>query len=245
MTVTADTDLQKELDDANAKVDEFRDHNRSLNAAKTELEGKLIAVEKMRDAALEDVATYQTKLKVFDGVDVPALQASLAEAVTARDAHVTTIAALEQKVTTLEARPDLMPKVAELETALAAAHTAHAQDGFKHAVGFAALKHHVQPATLEFVVGEAKKTFALQADGSLKTTVFSKVAPGEHLSIDEWLEQQAVVNPWLFMPSKGGGANGGAGPSQRPPERKVVDAADAYAFGQNLQAIADGRVDVK
>ena len=46
------------------------------------------------------------------------------------------------------------------------------------------------------------------------------------------------------MPSKGGGAHAAPG-GGAPPAKRIIEADDPYAFGQNLTDIATGKVDVR
>lgn len=199
-----------------SKLDEFRENNRKLNAAVTELDAKLAAAETARIVALADAEKVKADLATFEGVD-PA----------------------EYK--NLKAKPDDTKRATELEAALTAERTAHAATQLKNVVAADFFRIGGRPGALDYIVGKAAETFTMHG-GKVTTKAFSAKEPGVPLTVAEWMTSQLSAADFAFLPSKGGGATGGAGGA---PPRRTIDASDAYAVGLNLEAIAKGEVDVR
>jgi hypothetical protein len=62
------------------------------------------------------------------------------------------------------------------------------------------------------------------------------------MTFTEWAESLVREAPYLFEANKGGGGRGGG--SNQPPER-IIQGGDPLTFGQNLEAIAAGKVEVQ
>jgi hypothetical protein len=166
------------------------------------------------------LADAEAKLKAFDGIDPAEYQ-------------------------TLKARPDLTPRVTELEAALAtergakttAQQTADAAV-FRAKVADSFLAAGGRPEALEFVVAKAREQFVLE-NGALSTKDFSPSRPGEPLSLAEWMGARILDSAFAFKPSSGGGASHSATPQ---PKRTI--GSDPLEFGRNVEAIAKGQVTV-
>lgn len=141
----------------------------------------------------------------------------------------------------LKGKPDVSPKVAELEAGLAAERAAHEATKFKNLMTFEFLNAGVRESAVDFVFDKASKDFTMK-DGKPTTELFSEKTPGEHLSVEEWLTKQMGPLEFCFKPSRGGGA-GGSG-SGGPAPRRVIS-NDPLTVGQNLEAIARGDVTVE
>jgi len=167
-------------------------------------------------------AELETKLRAFDGID-------------------------PEEYKGLKARPDLTPRVSELETQLATEKAARAatqlsadQLVFKSKVGDVFLHVGGRPEALDYILPKAAAVFSLK-DGQLATTEFSGNRPGEPLSIDEWMISQTLTSAFAFKPSSGGGA--GDKTDRRTTEgTKVIGVAE---IGENIEAIAKGKVTVQ
>jgi len=164
------------------------------------------------------VTDLETRLKAFDGIDPEEYQ-------------------------TLKARPDLTPRVTELEAQLAAekAATTAAQRSTDAAVlrskiGDAFHRAGGRPQAQDFIIAKAAEVFSLD-NGVLTTQQFSTNRPGEPLTVDEWVGARLLDSAFAFLPSSGGGAS----PSSGPPAKRIVS-SDPLEFGQNLEAIAKGEV---
>jgi len=132
-------------------------------------------------------------------------------------------------------------KAADLEQALKTERQAKGKIALEHEVALAALKLGVVEDAVPLVQHLAHAVFAVGPGGEVATVEMSPMTPGVPLSVAEWVTQQQQAHPYLFKPSKGGGASNLPGP---PPSRPVVSRHDGVAFGQNLEAIASGRVGV-
>jgi hypothetical protein len=212
-------------DEQLGKLNEFRDNNRALNASNIEL---------------------TTKLKAFEGVDAAANTAAAAK-----------LAELEQKYQgidpvefkALKERPDLSPRVTELEAALAVATSAKTtaqatadKAVFRSKIADVFLRNGGRPQALEFEIAEAEKVFALK-DGQLTTQAFSADKPGEALSVDEWIAAQMLTSSFAFAASSGGGSSGAN--SSRTREGKTIVSTDPVEFGMNIEKIAKGEAIVQ
>lgn len=205
------------------KLSEFRDNNRALNAAKTELEARLKAFDGIDLAAY---AAMKEQLAAFESTDPAALSEKRAADLAA---------AVE------DAKAELGAQTTALSTELAAEKAAHAATQFKSAVGGEFLRAGGRASAVDYMVGLAAKTFAMK-DGEVTTTEFSAANPGEPLTVAEWMQAQVAAADFAFQPSRGGGA--GPNPPPVAPARRTVS-ADPVEFGHNLAAIASGAVDVE
>ena len=164
----------------------------------------------------------EAKLRAFDGVD-------------------------PEEYKGLKARPDLAPRVSELETQLATEKAAVAatrqsadQLVFKSKVGDVFLHVGGRPEARDYIESKAAAVFSLK-DGQLATAEFSGNRPGELLTIDEWMISQTLTSAFAFQPSGGGGAGDKVerGTSQGT---KVISASE---IGQHVEAVAQGKVIVQ
>lgn len=168
-----------------AKLSEFRNKNIELLKELDELRPLKAKYEGIDSdaakAALANAADLTAKLAAFEGVDTA-------------EYHL------------LKARPDVMARVAELETELTTEKAAHSATQFKNTITTEFLRVGGRESAVDFMVTEAAKVFA--ADGTTKE--FSTANPGVPLTVGEWIQQRLAVADFAFKPSKGGGA----GPTQ-------------------------------
>lgn len=171
------------------------------------------------------VADLEAKLKTYDGIDDPAA---------ARDA-------LEKVKTLATAGDDATKKAADLEQQLQTEREAHRATKRQALVTAAFMAHGGEPKAADYVTSLAATTFTVNGDGKLTTT--ARDAEGHPLTVERWLNVQQRERPFLFKPSKGGGAatNGHGGPPPKP----SISRDDPLAFGQHVEAIAAGKMVVR
>jgi hypothetical protein len=214
------------LVEANRRLVEFRDNNRALNTKVTELE---------------------TNLKKFEGIDptehatLKARVAELEKGGVKKPDDVAEIvkAAVKAAVTPLES------KIAERELSEAAARAEAARANLESKLRDAGMKAGIDERAMSDFVNRGTQVFKL-VDGKPAARdgdkpVFSKKSPSEEMSMDEWADNLRQDAPFLFKPSKGGGAGGNNGNYSGP--KKTIE-ADPLVFGQNIEGIAKGEVTV-
>lgn len=153
---------------------------------------------------------------------------------------------LNAKVADLEARlasGDADAKAQNLEAELARTREQLADSRLAAAVDVAFLQANGRPEAREFVLGRARAAgFEVGSDGAItNTSAHSRTAPGSPLTLGEWMAGELIESAFAFAPSHGSGAR----PSGPPGPRPVVDRSDPLAVGKNLEAIAQGRADVR
>jgi hypothetical protein len=148
---------------------------------------------------LEEFRTNNVKLlkdlSKFDGIEPEAVKADKA------------------KLTAFEtAKPN--ERITELETQLAAEKTARAEAEQKAAtnrvrdtIETKGLAIGLRPNAVDILRGKGEPVFTV-VNGVVqaKPNTFSKTRPGELITVDEWLADQAREFPFLFLPSSGSGA---------------------------------------
>ncbi len=208
------------------KLAEFRNNNRALHATNSELEERLKVFD-----AIDPTEYLSMKEKLATFVDPAMLTekhaAEVAAAVDAAKAELTAQHAANQT---------------KLAAELAAEKAAHTETQFKNLVSGEFLRAGGRASAVDYVVSCAAKVFSMK-DGELTTKEFSAASPGQTLTLAEWMQAQASVSDFAFLPSRGGGApprpayDGGA-------TRRTVS-SDPLEFGRNLAAIAAGEVSVE
>jgi hypothetical protein len=169
--------------------------------------------QKLKDA--------EAKLAAFDGLDPVQAREALAKAAAA---------------------PEHEQKLRDTEAALAAERQAHHVARVRASLGFEFMRQGGQPEALEFVIDKAAKVWRPdEKTGDLTTD--QRDAQGVRLTPESWVRDLAATAPFVFRPSKGGGAGG---TRQGPPvdARVVVDRHDALAVGRALEDIASGKARV-
>ncbi len=217
------------LIEANSKIAEFRDNNRALNSKVTELETKFAAVKDLDPvkykAAVDKVAELEAA-GIKDKGSVPELIKAAVKAA---------VEPLEQKLV-------------ERETSEKKAQEALAITGLENALRDIGLKANVDERAMPDFVRRGREVFTL-VDGKPAARkgdqpVFSKSKPAEELSMEEWAGALRTDAPFLFKPSKGGGARPGD-PFSGSPAAKTIIGTDPIEFGKNLEGIAKGEVVVQ
>lgn len=215
------------LVEANTRLAEFRDNNRTLNSKVTELEGKLKPFENIDPAKYTEMSERIVELEkrgVKGAVDIEAqLKAAVAAAV----------GPLEQKIAAREASERAAVERADRESLRSALQAA----GTKAGIDDKAMEDYVERGLKVFksINGEI---VARKGDNP----VFSKEHPAELLSVEEWASTLQTEAPHLFRPSRGGGA-GGNGSGGGPVVKKSIS-MDPLEFGRNLEGLAKGEVTV-
>jgi hypothetical protein len=158
---------------------------------------------------------------VFDGIDPVAARAALDQV-----AQLTDHAA----------------RLSEAEKSLAAERAAHRTTRLEATVSRAFIAVGGEPNAADYATSLAAAVFHVGDDGAL--TSDHRDHAGGPLTVERWLAQQQQERPFLFRPSRGGGA---ASTSSRGPATEAkpsVSRFDPLAVGQNAAAIAAGQMDV-
>jgi hypothetical protein len=208
-----------DLAEANAKLAEFRDNNRSLMSQVEDFKKKYEGVDPSEYKTLKDkIAEFERK-GVRGGDDVAArIQKGIEEAVAPLQKQLLDLTEREQK-----AKHDLARK--ELESVLT-------QEGMNAGISEKALPDYIRRG-LEVWHYENGKPVARDGEKPL----YSPKKPTEPLSPKEWITGLAVEAPHLFKSSSGGGAAGGAGGGG---DQLTYDSKDPKDFLANLDKIAKG-----
>jgi hypothetical protein len=189
------------------------------------------------------------KLKTFEGVD-PVEYKALKEGtkklkekgIDSNDELATLIANQIQKAT-----EPLNAKVNQLT---------EEREALKHSVAKAAVDDHIRAAALTAGARENALDDVLSRGRSIFRYVDGKVVamdgdkprfsdndPAKVLGADEWITSLAKSAEFLFKPSGGGGGNGGSGKGGG--ESKVMTNPSPVDFGRDLEAIANGKTEVR
>lgn len=215
-----------ELQEANQRLTEFRDNNRSLNSLKTELEGKLRAFEGIDPV---EHAKLKVQIKELEAKGVkggPDVEQLVSNAVKAA------VGPLETKLRTIE-------------TSEAEARAANARLRLEQNLKDAASKAGVNPSAITDAVTRGMGIFSVH-DGTIvarkgDVPIFSKAKPAEVLTMDEYFVELQADAPHLYLPSKGAGAQGNGGLPGGGVHKKTIS-SDPMEFGRNLEGIAKGEV---
>lgn len=213
--------------DANAKLVEFRDNNRALNSKVTKLETdlkKFEGIDPQEHAALKVKVSELEKGGIKNQDDV---SKAIKEAVKAA------VAPLEE---------DLRVR----KESEAAAKAEAARERLENKLREAGIAGGIEERAISDFIARAQKVFKL-IDGNIvprkadNTPIFSRIKPAEELSLEEYTKDLRSEAPFLFKPSKGGGAgNAGGGVVV-----KQTISNDPLEFGKNLEGIAKGEVVVQ
>ena len=217
-----------DLTEANSKLTEFRDNNRSLNAQKTELEAKLKGFE-----GIDPVEYAKTTQKIKD-LEKKGIKGG-------EDVAEIVKAAVAAAVKPLEER-----EVARAASEKAAVERAD-REGLRASLSAAGLKAGIEERAMPDFIQRGMGVFKV-IDGNVvarkgDAPIFSKAKPAEELTTEEWATELQTEAPHLFKPSKGGGAGGSSG-GGGPVVKKTIT-ADPLEFGRNLEGIAKGEVIVQ
>lgn len=212
-----------------AKLDEFRNNNRGLHALKLQLEEKL--------------ATY----KDVDPIKYAEMQAKLEElsksgASSAADLQVMLKKQIAEMVEPLEkklAATELREKEKTEALRRTRVENGLREVGSRLGVDDSAMEDFLGRGMKVFTVDDKDQVIAQKGD----TPIFSKTHRGEPLAMEEFVEDLLTTAPHLFKRSTGSGADPAKGNGRNPV--KYIEGGDAYVFGQNLEAIAKGDVQVR
>jgi len=211
--------------DNNKKLAEFRDNNRTLNGKVQELETKLKGFEGINPT---EHITLKTRIAELEAQGVKGTQ-DVAKLVT--DAVKSAVTPLEEKLRIREESE----KVAQ---------AALAQQALEGQLREAGLRGGIDERAISDFINRGAKVYRLidgrPAPRNGETPIFSKVKPAEELSMDEWTETLRAEAPFLFKPSKGGGAGGNRETGFSGQKQWISN--DPIVFGENLEKIARGEV---
>lgn len=214
----------------NQKLTEFRDNNRTLNTT---------------------VSQLNDKLKTFEGIDpteVTSLKTKLTELEKQGVKPDTNVAEMIRQAVTAAVTP-LQTKLTEREQSEKAAQEALAKRDLENQLREAGVKAGVDDRAMPDYINRGLQVFKL-VDGRAvprkgDAPIFSKKNVTEELSMGEWATDLQNDAPFLFKPSKGGGAGGNLGnPGGFQGQRRVIS-SDPLEFGRNLEGIAKGEVTVQ
>jgi len=215
--------------EANTKLVEFRDNNRTLNGKVTDLTGQL------------------DKFKDIDPVEHGKLKAKIAEL---EKAGVTSKDSVAEQIlkAVKEAVEPLKEQLRIREESEKAAQALVIQKNLESSIREIGVKAEVDDRAMEDFIHRGLKIFK-NVDGKVvarngnDTPIFSKTNVTEELGMEEWAEGLRKDAPFLFKTSKGGGAPG-SGPGAGPVVTKVIS-SDPVEFGKNLESIAKGETVVQ
>ncbi|MCG3774034.1 MAG: hypothetical protein JW395_0851 [Nitrospira sp.] len=214
----------------NGKLTEFRDNNRTLNTT---------------------VAELQNKLKTFEGVDIAeytTLKTKIADLEKGGVKKADDVAELVKQAVAAAVGP-LQTKLTEREASEARAQEALARTALENQLREAGVKVGVDDRAMPDYINRGLQVFK-SVDGKAvprkgDAPIFSKKNVTEELSMVEWATELQNDAPFLFKPSKGGGAGGSTGtPGGFQGQRRVIS-SDPLEFGRNLEGIAKGEVVVQ
>ena len=155
------------------------------------------------------------KLATFRENNIALLKAN--DVLKTEQARLAELLAREQpndRVTELEAQ------LAQERTARATAEDTMARARVRDALRPKALAAGAIPGAVDILLDKAAPLFTVVNDNVVaQTNTFSRTRPGEPLTPNDWLSEALVTYPFLFEPSRGGGAGtsrgGGTGPGVR------------------------------
>lgn len=216
-----------DLASANSKVVEFRDKNITL---------------------LQEVDTLRPLKTQFEGIDPAAAKEALAKVAELGKKGVKgadDIASMMKTAVDAAIKPfqdQLTATAATLETEKKRAD----ESTLRSKVSEVFIKAGGKANALDFIVGEAKSVFKVEA-GEVKAhdNKFSTDKPGELLGLTEWIGTQVKKNDFAFEASKGSGAIVGAqGNKTVMDARKVLTDPTPQQLGQFSKEIARGEMRV-
>ena len=225
-----------ELASANGRVVEFRDRNVEL------LKGvaKLAGVEQATD-----LTPLESLLEKYKGVDPEEFKSLKAEAEKLKKKGVNKSDDLDA---TIKAAVDaaLHPVKEALESERKVRKQAQAQIDdatLRQAVGDRFVKAGGKPKAVDYMVGQAKDVFHVESgEVKAKPNRFSAKAPGEPLSIEEWLLSMVTEADFAFEPSKGGGSSGSTDRGGVPAGVKQLVDPTPQQLGQHMKEISKGEM---
>ena len=217
-----------DLEAANAKVVEFRENNRALNAKATELD---TLREKYKDVDTEKYKTMTAEIEELKkkGINKP-------------DDVATQIS----KAVTDAVKP-LADKLASEETARKAGELELQKTRLRTQLTTAALDSKAKKEAVDHVVDRAEQVFELDAVGGVKARdgFFSADKPAEPISVTEWMTAAAKSKlNYAFEPSTGGGAGGGKGGGPPESAAKQITSRDPAELGKSIEALAKGEAEL-
>lgn len=208
------------VDEAHARLTEFRDNNIGLLKVKKELEDRLRIFEgidpKEYGAMKTKITAFEQKGGVKDPTDLDAkLRQAIAEANAPLQEQLEQVQYERQEAENRLAFRDLEQKLTAV--------------GYRIGITEKAMPDFLNRGLEVFDLDGAAK------DGD--SPLFSRIKPAEALSIEEWAQELGREAPHLFKSSTGGGATGGGGTAG-----KRTISADPLEIGRNLEALAKGEV---
>jgi len=212
-----------------SKLDEFRNNNRGLHALKLQLEEKLASYKDVDPAKYAEMQVKIEELSKSGVNNTSDLQTMFKKQITE------IVEPLEKKLAASELREKEKTEAlrrTRLETGMR-------EVGSRLGVDDSAMEDFLGRGLKVFTVDEKDQVVAMKGG----EPIFSKSRRGEPLSMEEFVEDLLTTAPHLFKRSTGSGADPAKGNGRNP--MKYIEGGDAYVFGQNLEAIAKGDVQVR
>ncbi len=224
-----------DLDDSSykSKLDEFRKNNRKLHNAQQAAKKEM---EKYKGIDPEKWAEAQERLKELDKLEEQGLL---------KDGDVEKV--VEKRTATM--RSEYEQQVKSMKESLAALEDERnklrgklgntlIETTFRQAVDKVG---RLRPGAFTDVVGRARQNWTVDEEGQLTAKdLFNE--KGDPMTPEEWSSRLLRDAPYLFEEGQGGGASGGKKGSGADDKVKRITANDPSTFGENLEAIASGRV---
>ncbi len=221
------------------KLDEFRSNNRSLHAQKEEMERKLEELGNI------DPNKYQEALSALDKIS------QLEEADLLKEGKVDEIVSKRTETMRSKYEQDLQAKTAALTETTDKYNQLHEQlTGIKidQSIQSAVEKvGKVRPGAMPDVLNRARSLWKLNEEGkpqAIENGSQKYGASGDPLTMDEWAQDLVSSASFLFDAAGGGGGGGGKKDDLQHTNKKVIKSSDNESFGNNLEDIAKGKVQV-
>jgi hypothetical protein len=217
----------KEVEAHRAKIAEFRDNNIKLMKELEELKSRLAKLDGVDPEEFKRLKAEKEKLVKKGVKDVDELgqfvQQSIAEATKP----------LVDKLTAIEQERERLKRNLEIST-------------LKDTISSIAVKKGVKQKAIPYVIDRATQMFRVveNGDGPPKVTakdgLYSRAKPAEPLTPEEWLDELAKSDDFLFEPSAGAGASPASGGSKSGAKQLINPTPEE--MGRYAEQIAKGEV---
>ena len=216
-----------EVQEANARVAEFRDNNIGL---------------------MKKVEEVASKLKTFEGID-PSEYTRLKGRVSEFEKAGDSPADFELRLTTAvkNAVEPLQTQLIEIQTREKDAKEALARKNVESKLVDVARKANVRKSAVSDFLARGANVFDLEGkafDGDRPR--YSKKNPADVLTMDEWAVELMQDAPHLFEDSKGGGAGSSSSAGNSGNHgRRVISGSDPLEVGRHLEDLASGKTTIQ
>jgi len=233
--------------DYKARIQEFRNTNIDLNKQLTEQTGKVKEADQL-----------QEMLKQYEGLDPQKARDALEKLQAINEQKLIDAGKLDEVLDqrTQRLRSDYEGQIKALNESLNS--TKNESKIFKERLAEVVIDNSLQAAVsrtaavrqgaMQDILSRGRQVWSINDDGTpVPTGSDGKVMYGKDgkstLSMEEWAQSMRDEAPYLFEPSKGGGAGGGMGGSSDI-GGKVINVGDQDALNASIEDIASGKVSV-